>query len=217
MNRGEIRSRIFDALNDPTPIFWTTAEMDEVIGEALEIIAEESASVKRTAFVPFRDGTTYYSLRGIASDVMSIYRVWDETNSQRLTPVTERDLDTHNERWVDVTGNPENWFAVSWDLFGIYPRPAAGGGIMRVDYVAWPRTLLDDSDEPELFLGDHESLVEYGIYDGLLKRWDFRRAMEAVSPFAQKVFGARARAGANRVESRLFARSGDVADDLDGT
>ena len=207
MNRGEIRSRILDGLNDPGAIFWATAEMDEVIEDGMEVMAEEAQSVKRTAFVPFRDGTAYYSLRGIADDVISIYRLRDETNSQNLNPVTLSELDSHNERWVDVAGNPERWFSISWDLFGIYPVPAAGGGIMRVDYFAWPRTLMDDLDEPELSLGDHESLVDYGIYEGLLKRWDFKRAVEALSPFAREVLGAKARDGVNRIEARDMSRS----------
>jgi hypothetical protein len=202
VNLGDIRSRILDGLNDPDSIFWTTAELNEIIQDGMEVMAEHSQAVKRTAFVPFRDGATYYSLRGVADDVMSIYRLWDESHSQILTPVTQMELDEHNERWPDATGRPERWFSVSWDLFGIYPKPANGGGILRVDYNAWPRDLADDSDEPEYSLGDHDSIVDYGIYEGLLKRWDFKRAVEAFSPFAKKVLGVKARTGVERLESK---------------
>lgn len=212
MNQGEIRARILDGLNDPDSIFWTTAEMGEIIQDGMEVIAEEAQSIKRTAFVPFRQGASYYSLRGIADDVISIYRLRDESNSRTLVPITLAELDSHDERWVDSSANPERWFSVSWDLFGIYPAPMAGSGIMRVDYYAWPREMSDDLDEPEFSLGDHESLVDYGIYDGLLKRWDFKRAMEAAVPFARKVLGAKAQDGVDRLQSKDSYRRGDAND-----
>ena len=183
MMRSEIRDRILNGLNESTtePSFWTLSEIDDVIGEGQEFLCEEAKLIKRTALVPFRAGATYYFTASIAPDIMAPYRVWHATNDWRLTPVTMRDLDERTVTWGTVTGDPKLWFPYAWNVFGIWPKPAAAGGVLRVDYVAWPPSLLHDDDQPEMPESDQEHLVLYGIYDGLLKQWDLPRAMVAFS------------------------------------
>lgn len=206
MTRSEIRQRILESLNESatSPVFWSTTQIDGLIDEGQEILAEEAGAIKRTAFQALKDGTTYYYTRGIAPDIMAPYRIWLTHLGRRLTTVSLSELDKRNERWVDVNGEPEYWFPVSWDLFGIYPHPATGGGVMRMDYLAWPRSLLDDSDEPEYRRADHDALVLYGIYDGLMKRWDVAKATEMFNLFMERWAMAQARAGIREVQSREF-------------
>lgn len=204
MIRSEIRSRILDGLNDASGVFVTSAQANTSIDEALEVLAEESGAIIRTAFLAMLPGTMYYWLSAIASDVMAPIRVWDVERQWRLTAVSMRELDQRHETWPTVQRDPEVWFPVSWDLFGVWPAAAAGGGVLRVDYLAWPRALLDDSDEPEFQVGDHDALVDYGVYEGLMKRWDAKRALEAWGQFGARAGISKARTGAGRVHARAF-------------
>lgn len=208
MTRSQIRDRILNALNESTsaPVFWSTAQLDAVIDEASEVLAEEAKAIRRTAFVGKQPGTTYYFTRGIASDVMAITRLWLPDQDKRLIPCSLSELDAQNEQWPTVTGEPEYWFPVSWDCFGIYPHPTTGGGVIRVDYLAWPRPLLDDDDEPEFREADHDSLVIYGVYDALLKQWNAPRAMELFARFMQQWETGRARNGARESQARVYQR-----------
>jgi len=185
MTRAEIRKRILHGLNEnvDSPSFWTTAEIDLVIGDAAEVLAEEANAIKRTAFIPFREGASYYYTQSIAPDIMSPYRVWHHTLERRLQPATVLELDQHNEIWPTVNGDPWWWFPIAWNLFGVYPYPATASGIMRIDYLAWPPALLDDGDQPEIPEADQEQLILYGIYDGLLKQWDMDRAIKYFAMF----------------------------------
>ena len=195
MNRQELRDRILRGLNEDasSPSFWSAAEVNSLIDEGAEVLAEEANSIKRTAFVPFREGATYYYTQSIAPDIMAPTRVWHHTLERRLIPATVMDLDAHNEVWATVNGDPWWWFPVAWNLFGVYPAPAAASGIMRVDYLAWPPALLDDEDEPEIPESDQEQLILYGIYDGLLKQWDLDRAIRIFALFADRLPEARYR------------------------
>jgi len=195
MTRAEIRRRILEGLNDSveSPSFWTTAEIDNLITEGGEILAEEAGSIKRTAFISFREGTQYYYTTAIAPDMMVPYRVFHHSLNRRLSPVSMMELDDHNETWSTVQGDPWWWFPVSWNLFGIYPYPASASGIMRVDYLAWPGALQSDDDEPEIPEADQEQLILYGVYDGLLKQWDLPRALQAFALFAERLPDARYR------------------------
>ena len=206
MTRSELRTRILSALNESAtnPVFFSTGQIDSIIDEGAEILSEEANAVKRTAFVSLMEGTTYFYIRGIAQDMMAPYRLWLTHLDRRLTAVSLYDLDARNENWIETTGDPEYWFSVSWDLFGVYPSIAAGGGVIRVDYLAWPRSLMDDSDEPEFVLADQDGLVLYGVYEGLLKMLDVTRALQIFSMFVDKLNGSRVRHGIAKLDARAF-------------
>ena len=209
MIRSEIRARILHGLNESdvsTPVFWDEDELNAIIDEAAEVICEEADAIKRTAFVPLQAMQQYYSLRAIAPDVMSPYRIWHQDQETRLQAVSMITLDSRHETWQTVSGDPVAWFPVSWETFGLWPCPAAGTGVIRVDYLAWPRPLLDDEDESELPEPDHDALVVYGIYDGLAKRWDAKRAMEAWQIFMRQWGDDRARSGVRRIQSQIQQR-----------
>lgn len=196
MTREEIRTRILEGLNESAsdPSFWSKAEVDDVIQEAMEVVAEEAQSIKHSTIVPIRPGATYYHTESIADEMVIPYRVWLHHDNRKLEATTIWNLDREHQRWVDVTGDPWNWFPVSWDLFGVWPRATEGGKTLRVDYFTWPRTLVDDDMEPEVPGSDHDTFVLYGIYDGLLKQWDFERAIAMFGQFMERLATYRPRA-----------------------
>ena len=210
MTRGDLRTRILELLNESAsdPVFFSASEINDVIDEAMEVICEEAEAVKRTVFVPLLPGTAYYSLRGLGPDLMAPWRIWLQSQERRLTTATMNELDEQHPTWPTVTGDPWHWFPVSWDLFGIWPKPTSGGGVLRVDALAWPRALLHDGDQPELLDGDHEALAVYGLYDGSAKRWDFEMMLQAWSLFVGKAGIARGRHG-KAMQARAFQVQAD--------
>ena len=209
MTRGDLRARVLRGLNESAtaPVFWSADEMNAVLDEALEVLAEESGGVKRTAFLALKARVTYYSIAAIAPDLMSPYRIWHHDQSRRLDATTLTNLDARHETWATVTGDPVVWCPLSWDTFGVWPTPASDGGVLRVDYLAWPRSLMDDEDEPEFPEADHDAVTLYGVYDGLCKRWDAKAAIATWGMFMQPWGASRARTGAGRVQSRIHQRA----------
>lgn len=206
MTRGEIRARILHNLNeDPdSPVFRTAAEINAVIDEAAEVLAEEAGAIKRTYMLALQPGTAYYSLRALGPLVMAPYRLWLPSHNRRLDAVSMSDLDARHETWPTVTGDPTCWFPVSWETFGVYPRPSTGGGVLRVDTLDWPRALVDDDDEPEFLEGDHDALTLYGTYDSAATRWDAPTMLQAWSGFLKGWAGSQERSGVGRVQARAF-------------
>lgn len=206
MTRGEVRARILHGLNESAtaPVFFTAAEIDGVIDEALEVLAEEVSAAKRTVLLPLQDGCMFYSLRALAPDCLAVTRLWDEARQRRLEPTTMDELDAQHQTWLTVTGEPRQWFPVSWDLFGLYPGVATGGSLLRADYLAWPRALQHDDDRPELLDADHEALVRYGVYDGAMKRWDVVTGLTAWNLFLSSLPAARGRHGLGQLRAKLW-------------
>ena len=202
MIRSELRDRLLDAVNDAGAVFTTTDQANALIDECLEVVAEETEAVRRTAYVALQPGVTYYHLRAVAPDAMAPIRIWLEHSRRRLNAVTMRELDQRHILWQQTTGEPWDWFPLSWDWFGIWPKSATGGHLLRVDYWAWPTGLLDDTDQPELLEADHDPLVpQYGVYSVAAKRWDAKGTVDAWARFKQM---------AGLTKGRTNVRPGDV-------
>lgn len=208
MNRGALIDRILTTLNDSpvAPVFWTRAEVADVIQEGMEVMAEEVMALKRSAFLGLKPGSLYYRTRGIAKDFRVPYRLWYSATNKKLIPVTVEQLDGFHMQWSTITGDPEYWAPMGYDWFTLYPHPAQGGGVLRVDYLAWPRELGGDDDKPEFPESDHDALVTYGVYDGLLKRWAAPEAMAIFATFLEKIGEAKPKSGVNQLNGRTWQK-----------
>src|SRR5262249_24020982 len=99
-------------------------------------------------------------------------------------------------------------YTVSWDIIGLFPRPTEGGGVLRIDYNAWPRELLDDDDIPEIQQASHDAIVAFGAYLGELKKWDNEAPMIAWERFKTQGALTGGRSAVQKVVHRHFDRSG---------
>jgi hypothetical protein len=209
MTRQELREQILLQTNDAfdTPVFWEAADLHAGIEEAREIVAEEVRALRRTVFVPKREGTQFYDLGLVAPDCMAPFRVWNHPLQQRLEAVSMRQLDGVRFRWWEVTSNwPQCWFPVSFGRFGVYPATASGEGLLQTDYLSWPTPLLDDGDEPEEPEPDQDGYILYNVYLGLLGQWDVPRATERFVKFVENWTDARARSEIERMHAKHWQR-----------
>ncbi len=209
MNRDEIQRRILNGVNDDpdSPVFFSQTQLDQLVDEASEILAEDTRAIKRTAIVPLKEGIGFIYTPAIAPDFMAPLRIWNHDVSMALTCLSMAELDAINIQWQVTTGFPQVWFPVSWDLLGLYPRPAAASGVLRIDYLAWPRGLMDDGDRSELPEATHDALVLYGQYMGCLKKWDSQASMVPLNALQLHKSIAQARSGISRISVRSFQRS----------
>lgn len=208
MNRQEIRRQALRALNDDpdTPVYWSASEVNDTIQEGMEVLAEESPSLKRTFTVARRPGRFIYELEGIGRNIMTPYRMWLPDLKRRLEAWSLTDLDREHRRWMTQVGDPWVWVSVDWRQFIIWPIPASPGGTIEIDCFVWPDDLIDDLDEPEFHASDHESLVFYGEMEGYLKQWDVARALDLLGQFSGRWQDAHAKAGIKQMQSQFGVR-----------
>jgi len=211
MNAGEIKTRILEGVNDDPddPVFFSAGQLSNLVDEACEVLAEETQAIRRQALVPWRAGTGFYQVTTVDPDFMAPTRLWNHKTGQRLTCLSMTELDAMDTRWQVTTGSPEVWFPVSWDMFGVYPKPAGADGVFRLDYMAWPRSLMDDGDRSELPEATHDAVVLYGQYMGCLKKWDTQAAMIPLKALQLHKTLANARSGIARISVRSMQRSQD--------
>lgn len=211
MNRTEIKSRIKDKIDDKTDagVFFTDTQLDELIDEAQELLTGETKSIHRSVLIPIRPGGQYIYLPAVAPDIMLPVRIWNNNNDYRLECTSISNLGTFHQKWPTVVGSdPQFWFTVSWDIVGLFPRPVAGSGTLRLDYVAWPRALNDDADSPEIMEASHDALVLFGAYFGELKKWNALSAGNFLQMLQQHSMFADGRSNIGRIMIRAFNRTG---------
>jgi len=206
MKRSDLRARIADACQDTSMVFFSQAEINASIDEAMEVIAEHTGAIRRTAFSLIREGANFYFLNSIATDIMYPYRIWNEHRNQRLQTTSIIELDSLSRLWLDTSGDPDRWFPVSWDYFGIYPHPAAAGGVLRIDYIAWPRDLLDDDDDIELPESLSDAPLSYGVYEGQAREWHDQGVAQWWAMFLAQLGQTKAKTGINRVQQSDLRR-----------
>lgn len=208
MTRDEMRRRILQALNESTtaPVFWTLTEVDTIIDEAQEVLAEEALSLKRTFVVPRLPGVMIYFLAGLGEQIMTPTRIWLPDLHRRLGAVSLTDLDVRHEQWMTVTGDPWVWWPIDWRHFGIWPVPATGGGVMEVNCYVWPEPLVTDQSRPEFPPADHEALAMYGEMEGHIKQGDVVRALDLGKVWGQRWSDGRFRAGIEQILASFVIR-----------
>lgn len=207
MTRADLTTRLRNALNDPDGVYWSASELHATLLDAMEVLAEEAPSLKRSFQIPRRPGDMVYTLPGVGSNLMAPYRVWLPDQARRLEAVTLTDLDARHERWMEVTGDPYVWVPIDWRQLLIWPVPTTGGGWLQIDAFVWPDALQDDGDEPEFPPADHEALVLYGEVEGYLKQGDPVRALDLWQQFVTRWGHARSRASVEHMVSRFYVRS----------
>lgn len=214
MKKSELRARVQDALNDTMGVSWTAAQVDRSILEAAEVLVEETRAIKRSVIVPLQPGCSYYYTQAITEDMLFPYRIWSQRDERRLTALSLKELDAYHLEWDTVTGDPEVWCPLSWDVFVIWPRTAEGGGWLRVDYVAWPQDNLGDDDMWDIPEQSQDALVHYALYDSLLKYYDITGAVANLSVLLQQLGQAGNRSGARKDQAGEWVRDGFPGLDL---
>lgn len=192
MNRAEVRRRALRYLDeDPeSPVHMTETEANELIDEALEIVSEEIRYVKKTGYVPLRDGCQIYRTMAIDPLLLSITRIWLMDCEHPLELTSMMELSRSERRWWEHTEErPHHWYPVDHQTFGVYPRVAESQGeVLRIDYLSWASPTQDDTvqlpfDDPTL-----DAVINYVVHCGLLKRWDIARASDIYGEFVN-LFG----------------------------
>jgi hypothetical protein len=215
MTRLELQQRTLRALHDsPTaPTYWAATEIQAYLQEALEVLAEDVAFVKRTFTIPRRPGVVVYQTAGISPTIIAPYRVWLPDYQRRLDSRTLVELDGRYERWLENVGIPECWVSLSWDQFLIWLHPTTQDGTLELNCYCWPDSMDADSDVPELPPTSHEALALYAEGLGRLKQWQGQETVERWDAFFKRYGHVRSQAGINRVQSRFWGRNGNRATD----
>jgi len=212
MIRSEVRRRALYMLDeDPTnPVYFTVAEINDLIDEAMEVLSEEVRYQKKTGYVPLRTGCQLYHTLSIDPLCLSPTRVYLMDYEEPLRYTTVLNLSLHENRWMEHTAErPHHWFSLDHQTFGIYPRVTESSGeVLRVDYYTWANPAPSDNAVLPYDDAMLDAVVQYVVYSGLMKRWDIARASDVFADFGSFFQDATFRKEVRRYNYALLQRLG---------
>ena len=82
----------------------------------------------------------------------------------KVRPARLEVLASLDSAWIASPGTPQRYIHLGADFLGVYQQPASAGTVLNVTYVRAPKTLVLDTDVPEVPAEYHPKLVDYGVY-----------------------------------------------------
>lgn len=143
---------------------WADEELDAFANDAQNEACRRArllidSSTEEITLISLSAGEATYPLD---PRILFLRRVKMTGVSQKLRPVSYKDLDTHQPDWQDETGEPRHYVPdMDTDLFRPYPTPEVAGTV-RLTVVRLPLApMVDDGDVPEVKPHLHESLLDW--------------------------------------------------------
>lgn len=180
MTFSEMKTDVRRRLNEASATFWTDADIEEALNDALAEVADATEYYERQANLQMLDGRTYYDLTSLLPDTfLSPRRCWNATTQKWLTPTDPRELDYHTfVQWELTNGEPEKyWLRGNWWL-GVFPRRTADTSKVRIYYTAIPPAMSASTDEPGFPREFHQAVTELALSDLLAQERETSKALQ---------------------------------------
>lgn len=162
--QAEVRAR----LDEATANFYSDQDVKDALNEAYQEMADESEWYERNATIALTANAVYYDLSSasiLTDEFLSLRWCYNTQTTRWLEPSSVYDLDRQYRAWENTTGAPDYFFMRGLWNVGLYPKPAATSGTVRLYYSAVPAALSAGGDTPSFHQEFHLGLVEYALYD----------------------------------------------------
>tara|TARA_Y100000310_G_scaffold314420_1_gene363742 strand:+ start:297 stop:968 length:672 start_codon:yes stop_codon:yes gene_type:complete len=185
VNLGEIRTRVFDRLDEDSasPLRWTANDVDGLINDGHQLmVARTGVLVNTTPVIARADAFSYELPR----DCIRVLRVFRDSPLEKVWPVSHRELEQLRPGWRGETSTRFEWYMVfGLDEIILGPAFTTSGEAYTVTYLqdTGESYLVADSDEPVIPRRFHDSLVEYAVARALLVDADKERLEQLSETF----------------------------------
>ena len=172
---SDLVSRVRTKYEQATGVRWTTDQIEAILGEGLDSLAEATYFYERYASVPISPNRQWYDLRGFTPE--TVVRIKSIHNSNRnlwLKPTSTEELPYNFEQSV---GEPQCFFTRGIYWFGLWPRAGDGHtGTLRVYFAgipsefSIPQAVIRDLPDNHIIALEDYALYEMSAQDRESKR-----------------------------------------------
>jgi hypothetical protein len=168
--------------NDASPDVFTDDDigMEQIrdsINDAIEEIAMLSGAVQRSYQMLLQAGATFYRMDFKKDRFAWITDAWLISPKRRLERTDLIALNSHNPRWLQNTGTPISYGVIGYDVFYVWPCPAAEL-IVDLSCVVIPDRYLHDYDRVKIRHIFTDAAVNFAVGEYYASRGDAKQATE---------------------------------------
>jgi hypothetical protein len=162
MTAADLETRVLERLDQPGGAsgHYTAQEALAAINEGIRFFTLLTLGLEATTTFAISDATAFYHMQPLIADWMLPLRM-RISGGAYLRPARLDELDALNPAWEAVTGTPERYAALGFDLCAFHKLADA---TIETTYARHPIPLAADSDEPEYPADLHPAFADYGVY-----------------------------------------------------
>lgn len=166
MTFAEIKAEVRRRINELTSTFWDDDEIVAAIHEGEDEFADACEWYERWQTIDVLRDRPYYDLRTVIRfEFLMAGPVFNETTNRWLIPYHHHDFSSGDTRWEERLAEGEFYTMRGIWWLGVFPRKDAELGSLKQYFVALPRHMENDDDEPGFHRTFHYGLVEYAVAD----------------------------------------------------
>ena len=184
---SDLISRVRTKHEHATSVRWTDADIQKVINEGLECLAEATHFYERYITVPIQMSRTWYDLRGFTPEVVvSIKSIHSSTRNYWLKPISVRDLPYN---WEQSVGEPQCFFTRGCHWYGVWPRAGSdeSSGFHRVYFAGIPQRFENTQAVLRDLPDNHViALEDYALYELAAQDREWKRAQQLFQSYRKR-------------------------------
>lgn len=170
-----------------SPAFWTSEDRRKALNDGYMEMADASEFFERTTPIQQLARRTYYDLRGFLFNnvaILTIKRIFVPATTEWLRATQVRDLDgdrlgpQFSPRWEHIGGTLRHFFMRGLFWLGLAPRPDTDDEAIRIHHTSLPNRMEEDDDVPLFPEQFHPGIVDYAVYDLLVRDREVSMALE---------------------------------------
>ena len=170
MNRGEIRTKVLNRLNQDTdsPQYWETDHINRVINEGYINLMSHTHTMETSTTLSL---IAYQHVYELAAAAFILLRMFYETTDRLIMPISWAKLNNHDPQWVDSTDSrPRQYIFIPPNKVFLYPAVTADSDdAITYYYTQIPSDMTADSDTPDIPEIYHDALVEFALSVALVR------------------------------------------------
>lgn len=172
MTFAQIKERIRRSLNDLGVTFYSTADLDDSVQDAYNLICARSRCItKKSSAELWIANLSYYNLTSnfAATDILGVTAIFNNVTNRFIDDdITKTQANLLQDNWELATGTPRVWIPVNFKYIAIFPRYTTAAGTFDLFYWATAPTVVDTATP--LIAAEMQKLIEFYCIPDLLEQ-----------------------------------------------
>lgn len=171
---------IGESIESPDVFTDTTdgmAQIRESINDAIEEIVSLTGSYKSVYHLPLQESQSFYRVKIGNGSFGWVTDAWLVNQKYRLEASDITKMEHNDPRWLEQTGNPDEYAQIGKDVICVRPKPSATSDVLELTCVVIPSRYTSGTDRVKLRDSFKWAAVHYAVSEFWASRGDAASAL----------------------------------------
>jgi len=167
----QILHKIGEDPDDPD-VFTDITPIRDSVNDAIQEVSMLTGSHKEVFRIPLLTDRIFYRLDFASGYFAWVTNAFVVNNRRRLTRTDVLKLSLNHPRWMVSRSYPTDYFQVSTNVVGVYPKPSGDNDMIELNCVVIPERYDDDNDKIFIKQFFERAVIHYAVSEYWASRGD---------------------------------------------